>query len=147
MSQLFKRADETTFSRFKSKTRREEGCLLWMGVRNNMGYGQFWFKGKHGLAHRAAWELTFGPIPKGLNVLHHCDNQACVDPTHLTLGTQADNAADMVAKGRSTRNTRLVSHCPQGHEYTKENTLIRRACLTCERVRWRRKRNLGKQND
>jgi hypothetical protein len=47
-----------------------------------------------------AWELEYGPIPPGLNVLHKCDVPICVNPNHLFLGTQADNVADMKSKGR-----------------------------------------------
>lgn len=56
-------------------------------------------------AQRVAWMLTCGPIPDGLHVLHRCDNPPCVNPDHLFLGTNADNVADKVAKGRS--------HAPQ----------------------------------
>lgn len=50
--------------------------------------------------HRFAWSLVKGPIPEGLGVLHHCDTPLCFRPSHLFLGTTADNMADMVAKGR-----------------------------------------------
>ena len=48
-----------------------------------------------------AWELTYGSIPEGMSVLHHCDNKACVRPDHLFLGTQADNIHDMWEKNRA----------------------------------------------
>lgn len=51
-------------------------------------------------AHRAAWELAHGAIPADLRVLHKCDNPRCVNPSHLTLGTQRENIHDSIAKGR-----------------------------------------------
>lgn len=80
-------------------------CWEWTGARLPRGYGFAWDNavGANRLAHRLAWELTNGPIPDDLWVLHRCDNPPCVRPDHLFLGTAADNAHDMMAKGRGRR--------------------------------------------
>jgi hypothetical protein len=52
------------------------------------------------LAHRIAYKLTKGNIPNNLNVLHTCDNTSCVNPNHLYLGTQKQNAQDAVIRNR-----------------------------------------------
>lgn len=77
-----------------------EGCWLWTGGKDPKGYGRTL---RFHLAHRVSWELFVGPIPKGLCVLHECDNPPCVRPDHLFLGTNLDNVKDMVAKGRQAR--------------------------------------------
>ena len=75
-------------------------CWEWTRTRNNGGYGQIMSSGKLRKAHRVSYELHFGPIPDGLHVRHRCDNPPCVNPAHLELGTNADNVADKVARGR-----------------------------------------------
>jgi len=85
------------------------GCWLWEGATLFNGYGVIGRPGKHNgnvLTHRASWEVHVGSIPEGMYVLHRCDNRRCVLPDHLFLGTQADNLADMVSKGRSCRGER-----------------------------------------
>ena len=64
------------------------------------GYPQVKENGKTWYAHRLAWTKANGPIPKGIQVLHRCDNPRCVNVDHLFLGTQKDNIHDMMAKGR-----------------------------------------------
>lgn len=79
------------------------GCRLWLGGHTKAGYGRVGL-GRRGVsryAHQAAYELAHGPIPPRLCVLHHCDQPCCIEPSHLFLGTQADNSRDMVAKGRN----------------------------------------------
>lgn len=81
------------------------GCWLWTGSRLSVGYGNFRWGGRLVTTHRYAYEVAFGPIPEGLLVCHKCDVRACCNPEHLFLGTHADNAADMMQKGRHVKAT------------------------------------------
>jgi len=81
-------------------------CWPWTAYTTDRGYGLFGFKGHNIKAHRQAWTLTFGPIPDGLCVCHHCDTRNCCNPSHLFLGTLADNNADCVSKHRQARGTK-----------------------------------------
>lgn len=80
-------------------------CWLWNGPTHHSGYGVF-SRGKRTerrvkTAHRLAWILTHGDIPRGLLVCHRCDVRLCCNPAHLFLGTNRDNVNDMLRKGRS----------------------------------------------
>jgi hypothetical protein len=75
------------------------GCWEWQGGCTT-GYGAFWLGSNNIGAHIFSWVLKYGPIPEGLCVLHKCDNKRCVRPSHLFLGTNADNTKDMMQKGR-----------------------------------------------
>lgn len=100
-------------------------CWGWAAYTTSKGYGHIRLPdGRAGKAHRVSWELHYGPIPDGLFVCHTCDNPQCCNPAHLFLGTNADNAADREAKGRSARIDNAGRRYP-GAQSTR--TLQRRA--------------------
>lgn len=78
-------------------------CWEWLSSRDDLGYGMLWYEGRSVRAHRFSWLLANGAIPKGMKVCHSCDNPPCVNPSHLWLGTDADNSLDSVKKGRHVR--------------------------------------------
>lgn len=89
--------------RFESKTIPEpnSGCLLWLGnVSSPSGYARMTINGKPRVASHIALELAGRPLPQGMYACHHCDNPGCVNVDHLFFGTQKDNIADAIKKGR-----------------------------------------------
>jgi hypothetical protein len=81
---------------------KKVGCWSWNGAKKSkLPYGNLTFRGKELTAHRVSYELHIGKIPKGMSVLHRCDNAECSNPDHLFLGTYLDNKRDQIAKGRA----------------------------------------------
>lgn len=117
----------TPEDRFWARVQQSDGCWEWQGTRNPVtGYGYVSWHGKQGYAHRLAYELTNGPIPDGLFVCHACDNRPCCNPSHLWLGTAADNIRDRDDKGRHRWGNyphRATPYVPVGqkrHRMTRE---------------------------
>jgi hypothetical protein len=133
---------EVVRERFLSYVKKSDGCWEWTGRVTSGRYGSFTIKGRQYGSHRVSYMLFKGNIPKGLNICHECDNVKCVRPSHLWPGTQTQNIYDMMSKGRHVKVNK--SHCPQGHEYSIENTYVttgvrpgwvQRKCKICDRKR------------
>lgn len=114
------------------------GCWLWTGFRYANGYGLFALDGRKVYAHRAAYELTVGPIPDGLHIDHLCRVRACIRPDHLEAVPQAEN---------NNRACAIRTHCRHGHLLDgrkQRGGKTARYCKTCNRLREQGKR--GKQS-
>lgn len=86
--------------RFMSKVRKTKKCWWWTAGTNEWGYGIIMVDGKCTLSHRLSYEMFSGPIPDGMDVLHSCDNPACVNPEHLSPGDDAKNTQDKIERDR-----------------------------------------------
>ena len=88
------------------KVNKETGCWEFTGCKTIGGYGRIRVKGVHWMAHRYFLSQALGrPIAEGMLVLHSCDNPCCVNPAHLREGTQKENVAECIAKGRARKHT------------------------------------------
>lgn len=81
----------------------DSGCWNWTGGKSPSGYGVITVNGKTMSTHRLSYALTNGDIPAGMLVMHSCDNPSCINPKHLSAGTQKDNMQDASIRGRCNR--------------------------------------------
>lgn len=143
---------KTLFERFHSKWTPHEpsSCWLWTSSNAKFKYGKITLNGRHEMATRVSWMLHYGEMPpKHLDVCHHCDTPACVNPNHLFLGTARDNHMDSVRKGRrprgygkdwnKVRDRKEIRKlfCNNGHPLSGENLYISpkgwAGCKECRR--------------
>src|SRR5438445_13219680 len=128
---------------FEKLSAEENGCGQWLGAKGPRGYGYFVLGGRQPderLAHRVAYRLFVGDIPRDREIDHLCKNPSCVNPNHLRI---VDHVTNM-QNGYFANKT----HCPQGHPYDLLNTGWRendhpngqRTCRACNAAgsrRWR----------
>lgn len=100
--------ERDTRKRFEKWFAKGDGCWEWTGATNDHrgGYGVFNVGGKMIGAHVFALELDGRPVARGQYACHTCDNPRCVNPSHLYVGTPADNVSDMLARGRARVGSR-----------------------------------------
>lgn len=117
----------------KRRVVTEAGCWVFANpAKSTNGYQQISIGNENGRAvlryvHRVAYQHLVGPVPEGLQLDHLCRNRGCFNPEHLEPVTAQENILRSVAH---------ITHCPQGHEYTTENTGRtgnRRYCRECKR--------------
>lgn len=113
---------------FSKVERAESGCLVWTGAQRGKGYGAF-RDGEMYYAHRWAYQLERGPIPKGLTVDHLCRNKLCVNVDHLELVTPAGNTR----RSFPFRSWGLKTHCKHGHEMVGDNVVMKHLATRIER--------------
>lgn len=139
--------DPVFLAKFWAKVAKGDGCWAWTGGKWKTGYGFMqtpkYCKRKIVRATHVAWVTANGnaAIPDGLLVLHSCDNPPCVNPAHLRAGTQKENLADCVSRGRYRSPQASKTHCKRGHPFDEANTRHsdypsgpRRVCRTCHRA-------------
>ena len=124
--------DEKIKGKIISNIKVIDNCWVWQGTIINTGYGQISYHNKHYSVHRLSYILYIGEIPEKLELDHLCRNRKCCNPDHLEPVTRKENIR------RSPLHNKNKTHCPQGHEYTHDNTYFtksrnNRRCKICKK--------------
>lgn len=131
---------QPTIERFWNKFEiQESGCWAWVGSLSSNGYGFLWHNGRTIRAHRFAFEhFMEEQIPPDKEIDHLCRNHRCVNPLHMEVVTRTENVIRGVNPELLRQRMLSLTHCRQGHEFSKDNTYIDyrgyRGCIICRKV-------------
>ncbi len=129
----------TPLQRFWKQIDTSGECWIWTGKTRPDGYARIGVDRGHMPVHRFAYEAFVGPIPDDMHVDHLCRTRACARPDHLEVVTQAENNRRAVAVRKPTEPK---AECPHGHPMSGENlavnTVGKRSCRECARIRGRK---------
>lgn len=140
---LKRAAREANIADIMENTERVGDCIMWLGLvlrKPNEAYSNYPIirhRNKQWKGNRLVWTLLHGPIPKGVCILHKCDQPRCINPDHLWAGTLKDNIRDAVKKKRHSESRK--THCKRGHILGGDNLQlprrkdgrVYRSCRTC----------------
>lgn len=139
---------EERFMAYVDTSGGDDACWPWQGSVGPHGYGTFTAPGPDGKrrTYRATRWIMGHLEGRGLepdeHVLHGCDFPTCTNPRHLRIGTHAENMQEKADRGRHPNSKK--THCPQGHEYTEENTYRSkrgRHCRACNKGRQQKRKD------
>lgn len=131
-------------TRFNSKWDRDNGCKLWNGALDKDGYGTFFFRRKNRRAHRVAYYIVNGDIPKGMVIDHKCKNRHCVKASHLRVVTIKENSL-INSEGVGAKNAQKT-HCKNGHPFDRKYGK-QRYCSICQANKTKRLRKKWAMED
>lgn len=132
---------------FSGMSVSKDKCWVWSRAPGPSGYGSFRWRGNM-RPYKVTYELLIGPVPRGLELDHLCRNKLCCNPDHLEPVTHKEN----ILRGQSPAAINAKkTHCPSGHKYSKENTIVLfnskktkiRRCRTCAQAyqrKWSKKK-------
>lgn len=113
------------------------GCWNWTSCLDRHGYGSVRYQGATRLAHRVAYVVTHGEIPKGLTIDHICRNRQCINPAHLEVASNTENMLRGMSPAARCARSQI---CVAGHPFSVENTYVhngKRWCRKCAAARSR----------
>lgn len=118
-AEYIEKLDKRMLSKIKIPSDLYNNCWEWIGAKHKTGYGSICVGKRVERPHRVAYALLHGKIPADRVIMHSCDNPACINVYHLSLGTRQDNVNDKVNKGRQHRKLTATQVLLMRQEYSE----------------------------